>query len=161
MFRVTGVTQAKKVLEKSRKDFIRKFANKIALSTQYVHHSVTDLTAVWSGKTLANWRWSVGAVDSSVREPVGGTGYKSYGHTSSMSLGSEPMRNANQAIADASFRMMKVDKDNPFQLYTLSNPWFVASLMEAGAAPDKNRARTAQMVRITKTGLVDYIRGIG
>lgn len=157
---VTGIRKANADLRRAEKKLIRRFRHRLELAAQYTHISVTDLTAVWSGKTLANWQWSVDSPSRTILQPKGSKNRADYGQTGGMALGGEPMRAANQAVADASFRKLRIPAKDPFHNYILTNPWWVASLMEAGRAPDKTRARTSQMIRITRIGLMDYLRRV-
>jgi hypothetical protein len=157
MFKVNGITNAKKKLDRSKKDLDRLVAKRVQLAAQYVHISVTSLTAVWMGTSLANWIWSVNS-PSGIFKGASGTGAP--GLTSQMSLGEEPRRAANQAVADASFKSIKFNPKDPYHCFYLSNNDPKISAMEAGRVPDSSRARTSDMVKMTHRGLIDYINSM-
>lgn len=156
MIFVRGIPQAKAKMKRTKREFDKRFAKKVFLSAQYVHISITSLTAVWQGTSLANWQWNMGRAASGVIKARG----KSIkpGHTNKMALGAEPKRATNQAIADASFRKMSF-KD-PYNTFVLANNDPKIGMMEAGLLPVPARSRTQDMVKITKQGVIDYMRSL-
>lgn len=91
---------------------------------QAMHDSLL-LTPVYTGRTLVNYRWSVGNPETTVRAPVKQP--KLPGTTSEMSIGSEPRRAAQRAVIQEEFRaVMDAVGRNPFQNIFLTNntPYF-------------------------------------
>src|SRR4051812_12776529 len=98
------ITNLKEVIAALRLDgdqAVKEVHRLIKVAVEFVHEGVTMRTPVWSGELLRNWRWSMdSAGTATILGPVS-TDRKSYGRTSTMSLGTEPMRPASQASVDA------------------------------------------------------------
>ncbi len=112
--------------------------NQINLLLERLNDLITINTAVWEGETLVNWSWSVGTPNLIHRQPIGAG---DPGHTSTMALGSEPRRPANQAIVDRSLQAILALKKIPPVIY-LTNVGEVATEMEYGMVPTAERSRT-------------------
>lgn len=94
-------------------------ARRMVMALTDMHQSILE-TPVYTGSTLVNYRWSIGAAVEGVRKPVE-TGGKP-GTTSKLPLGSEPRRAANQAQIDEEFHAMLASvRENPFQDIFLVN----------------------------------------
>ena len=107
------------------------------------HHSLLQMTPVWSGSAVANFTWSTG-LPSMVYVSYADSG-QPFGPTNDMPLGSEPQRAANEAISDASFATLSFD--NPYQVYWLSNNDPDIMLIEYGQLPlPPHRIRSKAMV---------------
>lgn len=124
------------------------------------HRSLLD-TPVYTGRTLVNFRWSLDApLDArraAVRVPL------LPGKTSSLGLGNEPRRAANQAIIDTEFNMMinTMLKDrNPFRKFYLRNNMPNFSDIEYGSYSEKSRTPPGGMTRRGEAKLRAIVRGI-
>lgn len=155
-FNVKGIPAAQNKMRRVKRQFDQRFRQKVFLTAQYVHISLTSLTAVWMGTSLANWQWSTGRAASGVLTARGGR--REPGKTNSMSLGAEPRRDVNQKMADASFRRLSF-KD-PYLKFVLANNDPKIGQMDAGKLPRPGMSRTQDMVRITRVGVLDYIKTI-
>lgn len=82
-------------------------------------------TPVYTGRTLVNYRWSLGAPVTTTRAPVKQPALP--GKTATLPLGSEPRRAAQAALVEAEFQAVLAGlADNPFQTINLTNntPYF-------------------------------------
>lgn len=109
------------------------------------HTSITDRTAVWSGRSLRNWIWTTGTPNGQTFDEIDNG---DPGPTNSMALGSEPRRPPNQAESDASLEALSFR--NPFQQFWFANNAENIIELEYGELPTPSKARQkAGMVRVT------------
>lgn len=109
------------------------------------HMSITDRTAVWSGRSLRNWVWTTGAPNGQTFDEIDNG---DPGPTNSMPLGTEPRRGPNQAESDATRDQLSFR--NPFQQFWFSNNAENIIELEYGELPTPSSARQkAGMVRVT------------
>lgn len=119
-----GMIEEPKIIE-------RIFANKVRDICYTLHHSITNLTPVNTGRTLANYQWSTGAPAVGM---VTESGSGQVEATNSLALGVESRRPENQAIADASLASINFSK--PFQSFYLTNNDPTTSHLEDGEWPE-------------------------
>lgn len=154
---LTGVARAIAILKKEQESFIMKFSISITKVLTKVHRGILDRHPVWSGESISAWHWGIG-----VGAGAGGGGRpdheytpherERFGPTSSMPVGSEPMRAAATAGPEASFRALRVDPQNPFHTFVFSNNNIRTEQLEHGLLPKSSRSRSpAGMVRITQS----------
>lgn len=132
---------------------------RIKASVTLVHKGVTGRTPVHTGTTLRNFVWTVGAPYNGGELPP--IGHNDPGITSTMPLGPEPRRAANQAAADATLKSL--DLSNPFQSFWLSNNSASVAGLEYGVLPthkNKQRRNPAGMFRVTMQDLLLALRTI-
>lgn len=82
-------------------------------------------TPVYTGRTLVNYRWSLGTAVTATRAPVKQPALP--GKTAELPLGSEPRRGAQAALVEAEFAAVLAELgENPFQNIYLNNntPYF-------------------------------------
>lgn len=125
-------------------------------------------TPVYTGKTLANYHWSLSAAVESVRAPVKNPDRP--GKTSEMPLGSEPRRRAQEEVLNAEFASLKASLcASPtlnFRIYlTNTTPYF--DEIEYGSyayddESDDNISRTPPggMVRRGETAIAYSLQGL-
>ena len=109
------------------------------------------LTPVYTGRTLVNFQWSLGApVESSraaVRDPP------RPGTTSAMAIGSEPRRPANAAVEEAEFALLiAAIRINPFQDIYLVNNLAHFSEVEFGSYSTQGRKSRTPPGGMTRRG---------
>lgn len=114
-------------------------------------------TPVYTGRTLVNFRWSIGAPIESTRAAI--TEPALPGKTSDLPVGSEPRRAANAAKVQEEFQELLAEiKVNPFQRIFLNNNLPHFSDVEYGTyAREGKQSRTppAGMTRRGET-LLEY-----
>lgn len=120
-------------------------------------------TPVYSGKTLINYRWSVGSPVSELRQPIKSPALP--GKTSDLALGEEPRRSAQEDILQAEFAtLIAAVKSNPYQNVFLRNntPYF--QLVEYGSYARNegqvNRTPPGGMTRRGETALRVSMEGL-
>lgn len=95
----------------------RKFGSRVGRAFVTLAETAFDRTPVYSGKTLRNW---VASEDVPVFQDLPAVASPAAtGQTSTMPLGAEPRRAANEAEARATLR--SVSFKNPFKKYFFSN----------------------------------------
>ena len=128
---------------------VKEFHVRVVGALEFIDGNIANLTPVHTGKVLRNYRWSVGAAtDTTIYEALG---TMPPGPTGEMQLGAEPRRDINRAAMEASFDAMK--KDEPFQIYVLSNPVPEAAELEAGLLPTPSRNRSSGYFSMTQAQL--------
>lgn len=152
-------TQARRV-EKDLRGFV---TSRLILGLTQFHKFILE-TPVYTGRTLVNYRWSLGGPITSTRPaikdpPLPGT-------TNEMALGSEPRRSANAQVINEEFAQMIGDlRINPFQSVFLNNNMENFSDIEYGRyAKDEDvvsRTPPGGMTRRGETALEDALEGIG
>lgn len=98
---------------------------------------ILERTPVWEGDTIHNWRWSTRAPDYRHEDPVAMP--FDPGPTSSMNLGDEPRRRANETRPRQSLKGALRAKE-PIDIY-LTNSSESAVDLEAGLLPEPGRSR--------------------
>lgn len=124
----------------------------------YAHVSVTSKTPVYTGTALANYRWSVGAPDTSFSgDPGGGE----TGRTNTMPLGVEPRRASAAAKAGASLSQI-LNTRNPYQTFYLSNntPHIIGLEYGQLPFPPLNQRSPNGMFRVTLAAVAARL-GVG
>lgn len=138
---------------------IRNFLSlRLSVALKEFHRCLSD-TPVYTGRTLANFRWSVGEPIEKRRAAVARPLLP--GKTSNLSIGSEPRREANQALIDSEFNVVlkSVQKD-PFQKIFLTNNLPNYSDIEYGSYSKKARTPPAGITRRGEAKLRVIVRGI-
>jgi hypothetical protein len=99
-------------------------------------------TPVYTGKTMANYHWSTGAPNMSIRPAISQPSLP--GKTSEMPLGSEPRRKANsQLVIEEFMELLASVRANPFQDIYLTNSMPHFSEIEHGTyAAEGKQSRT-------------------
>lgn len=124
------------------------------------HRSVLD-TPVYTGRTLVNFRWSL---DAPLEDRRGAVKVPALpGKTSSLGLGNEPRRAANQAVIDAEFQGIistLVKERNPFRHIYLRNNMPNFSDIEYGSYSEKSRTPPGGMTRRGEAKLRAIVKGI-
>lgn len=134
-----------KGLEKC-KDLPEKMLRKaIIIDVKFLHKAVTDRTPVHTGRSLANWVWSVGSPFSgTIQESTAGD----IGQTRNAPLGSEGRRAANQSKVDQT--LASLDFSDPFQVFYLTNNAENIMDLEMGKLPTSKDSRSPDgMARIS------------
>lgn len=145
--------------EREMKNFVA--ARLIAGLTDFHNHILT--TPVYTGRTLVNFRWSIGSPVEGTRGAM--TTPALPGKTSDLPLGSEPRRAANAEVINAEFKDVVASlKGNPFQDIYLRNNLDHYSDVEYGvyATQDGKTSRTPPggMTRRGEASLQHYMEGI-
>jgi len=118
-------------------------------------------TPVYTGRTLANFRWSVGAPTEGVRKPI--MMPRLPGVTSTMSLGEEPRRAAQQALVQGEYESVvraPLLKMQPFQKFYLTNNVPHFSEIEYGSYGEDARTPAAGITRAGESQIRAIIRGV-
>ena len=117
----------------------------IVIDVRFLHKAVTDRTPVHTGKSLANWVWSVGTPFSgTIKESTSGD----IGQTRNAPLGSEGRRASNQAKVNQT--LSSLDFSNPFQVFYLTNNAESIMDLEYGKLPTSKDSRSPDgMARIS------------
>lgn len=129
------------------------FRSEVRQAFTTLFYETVQNTPVHSGKTLRNWRASVGTPAQTDAPAIESP--SDPGRTSRMPLGSEPRRGANMRDPEASF--IAIDFSNPFQQFWIANASVVddadpisqsgyegasrAELVEYGSLPTHTEAR--------------------
>ena len=113
---VSNLDEFLKGFKEKPKEIEQIFSMTIRDICHVLHHSITELTPVNTGQTLANYQWSIGTPFSGLVEAMGSG---DPGPTNQMPLGIEPRRPENQAVADASLNALNFSK--PYQDFILVN----------------------------------------
>lgn len=109
----------------------RIFSNRIRDVCIILHHQITSRTPVNTGKTLANYQWSINQPATSILEAVG-TGKVEA--TNELALGTESRRPANQAVTDVSLAALNFSQ--PYQSFYLTNNNPAVGPLEDGEWPE-------------------------
>lgn len=129
---------------------------RLVLGLKDMQKSILE-TPVYTGRTLVNFRWSIGAPIESTRAAI--TEPARPGKTSDLPVGSEPRRAANAQKVQEEFEEMLADiVRNPFQRIFLNNNLAHFSDVEYGTyAREGKQSRTppAGMTRRGET-LLEY-----
>lgn len=128
------------------KDLPEKMLRKvIIIDVKFLHKAVTEKTPVHTGRSLANWVWSVGSPFSgTIQESTAGD----IGQTRNAPLGSEGRRASNQAKVDGT--LASLDFSNPFQVFWLTNNAESIMDLEFGKLPTSKDSRSPSgMARIS------------
>jgi hypothetical protein len=114
---------------------------RLAMGLTDMQKSILE-TPVYTGRTLVNFRWSIGSPIKSTRGAV--TEPALPGKTSDLPLGSEPRRRANAAVVQEEFEIvLAAAKANPFQSFYLTNNRPEFSEVEYGSyAREGHQSRT-------------------
>jgi hypothetical protein len=152
--------QQKQELEKARQrvqsNVKRSLARLVKRMTYDAHAYLLSHTPVYSGTAVANFQWSMDAprkgLIRAASHPTGGLGV-----TSQLSLGQEPARLANEAIATESLN--RIDFSDPFRkIYIVNNVSYFPEL-EYGTYSEDSRTPpggifrgAAAMLRIKYSG---------
>lgn len=108
-------------LGKSVQDDVRKVVTaRLIMGLTDMQKSILE-TPVYTGRTLVNFRWSIGAPVTTTRPAVKDPPLP--GKTSSQRVGDEPRRAANQEIVVAEFHeILAAIREDPFQdIYLFNN----------------------------------------
>lgn len=146
---------------KFRKEAETKIFQSLSLSLKAFQASIME-TPVYTGRTIVNFRWSLGGAVSGTRVAVKQPDLP--GKTSEMDIGQEPRRAANAAIVQAEFLTVLAGlRANPFQPIFLVNNLEHFSDVEYGVyARDGKPVRTPPggMVRRGETAIDHYMQGV-
>lgn len=120
-------------------------------------------TPVYTGRTLINYRWSIGSPITTTRGAVDQPSLP--GVTSDLSIGQEPRRAANAQVLNEEFlSMLGQVKNNPFQSIFLNNNLAHFSEVEYGtyAKKDGQESRTPPggMTRRGETAVEHHLEGL-
>jgi hypothetical protein len=120
-------------------------------------------TPVYTGRTLVNFRWSVGGPITSTRGAVAEPALP--GKTSDLTLGKEPRRAANTLVVEEEFQgVLSSVRENPYQQIFLMNNRPNFSDVEFGTyarAGHRSRTPPGGMTRRGETLLEYDLMGIG
>lgn len=157
-----GVDGAIAALKLAQKTFIDNFALKVRRVVELVHRGVLDRHPVWSGESIAAWRWYLdGAPKGSFKateESFTETQRESFGHTGGMGLGGEPRRAAATAEVEGQLAILSMASKDPWHKYILSNSHPRTLQLEYGELPTTVRSRSpGGMVRITEAEVISMI----
>lgn len=141
------------------KDFRAVVSQRLIVGLTDMQNSILE-TPVYTGRTLINFRWSIGAPNTTTRAAIAEPNLP--GKTSDLPLGSEPRRAANAAVIEEEFlHIIAAVKENPFQSIFLNNNLSHYSEVEYGTyARDGHESRTPPS-GITRRGetLLEYSTG--
>lgn len=125
----------KKLFEQVKVEAQECLTRRIERIAVLLNEKLMEKTPVWSGSTIRNWNWSIGAPDMDVHEPEGqGT---PPGPTNSMSIGSEPRRGENISAQKLDFEVFLAElrATRQVEMVYLTNASKAATLVEYGLAP--------------------------
>jgi hypothetical protein len=114
-------------------------------------------TPVYTGRTLVNFQWSIGAAIETTRPAVRDPPRP--GKTSAMAIGSEPRRPANAAVVQEEFELLLASiRTNPFQNIFLVNNLEHFSDVEYGQFSTSGRKSRTPPGGMTRRGetLLEY-----
>jgi hypothetical protein len=121
-------------IEKQVVDYRRQIAAELT-------ERLMDNIPVWSGRTISSMTWSNTGIEAPLAENPLGKDAKlvaTYGRTSKMALGEEPMRPMAEARARASVASLNYAMDKQVTLTIHSTAW---GLVERGQAPGDQQHR--------------------
>jgi hypothetical protein len=140
---------------------IRNFLTvRIVTALKEFHRSLLD-TPVYTGRTLINYRWSIGTPVEDRRAAVKNPLLP--GKTSDLGIGSEPRRAANQSVIDAEFNTLVstlLREKNPYQKIFLRNNMPNFDDIEYGNYSNNSRTPAGGMTRRGEAKIKLIIRGI-
>ena len=146
---------------RARRDLETRVSKAVIVSLKLFQQSLME-TPVYTGRTIVNFRWSLGGPVSGVRAAVKQPDLP--GKTSEMEIGSEPRRAANSAPVEAEFLSVLAGvRANPFQPIFLVNNLESFSDVEYGTyARDGKVARTPPggMVRRGEAAIDHFMEGL-
>lgn len=144
-----------------RKEAETRIFQKLSISLKAFQASIME-TPVYTGRTITNFRWSLGGPVSGTRSAIKQPDLP--GKTSDLDIGGEPRRAANAAPVQAEFQAMLAGlRINPFQPVYLVNNLEHFSDVEYGVyARDGKQSRTPPggMVRRGETAIDHYMEGV-
>lgn len=117
-------------------------------------------TPVYTGRTLVNFRWSIGSPIETTRAAVKDPPLP--GQTSDLPLGSEPRRSANASVIEAEFQgILAAVRANPFQDIFLNNNLAHFSDVEYGTYAREGAVSRTPPGGMTRRGetLLEYSSG--
>jgi hypothetical protein len=138
---------------------IKKFLTiRVSVALEQFQQSIMR-TPVYTGRTLANFRWSLGEPITTTRGPIKNPELP--GKTSVLSIGEEPRRAANAALVETEFRQVLAGyAANPFQKVFLTNNVPNFTDVEYGTYGKDARTPAGGMTRRGEAQLKMIIRGV-
>jgi hypothetical protein len=133
---------------------------RVVTALREFHRAIQD-TPVYTGRTLVNYRWSIGSPVEGRRAAIANP--RLPGKTSTLGVGYEPRRAANQAIIDAEFEGLVnslMRSKNPFQRIYLRNNMPNFDEIEYGTYSQGSRTPPGGMVRRGEAILEVIIKGV-
>lgn len=151
--------------EHAREQVTTILAARLVMGLTDMQKSILE-TPVYTGRTLVNFRWSIGAAATATRPAVKDPPLP--GKTSAMKRGSEPRRTANEAVLEAEFQELLASvKSNPFQDIYLNNNLDHFSDVEYGTYATSGKGSRTPPGGMTRRGetlleydLMGYIRRV-
>lgn len=152
--RPRGFNQQGVIAREQLKDLI---VYRLTMALRDFQQSILN-TPVYTGRTLVNYRWAIGAPEQTTRAAVKDPPRP--GKTSEMSLGSEPRRQANAAVVQQEFELVLASvRSNPFVRIFLNNNVEHFSDVEFGTyADDEGQVSRTPPGGMTRRGetLLEY-----
>jgi hypothetical protein len=140
MAHFTGIAATIAELKRGAEELEHQAVEETKRAARVIQEELFANTPVWSGETVRNFRFAVGAPPSRGTLPAIGTGEP--GPTNHLPLGAEPRRPANEAAARADLeaalsfkRLVDVFGTNT----VAATKW---NLLDSGVAPAPGRSRT-------------------
>lgn len=139
--------------------FEHDFSRRIAGLMVHLNRVVSINTAVWSGETIVNWAWSIGAPDLSHRDAIKSPSNPlANGIPSQLSLGAEARRAANEPpMTETLLAVLAVVNIKVPRLIFLTNTGEVAEQMEFGTISK----RTSGMLRLAMREAIVFPDSLG
>lgn len=133
---IKGIQALRTEVDNAIRDLEKEAATEVQRAAETVLNELLKRTPVWSGETVANYVVSTSPSPGASRRPSGGPP----GPTNTMSLGSEPNRKTNEAIARQGLNSLGGGKLRAVYITNAvsGKKW---DLIDNGAAPSKDRAR--------------------
>lgn len=139
-------------------DIRRSLSIRLGVALEQVQRYILE-TPVYTGRTLANYRWSLGDPITVTRGPIKRPELP--GKTSEMPLGEEPRRAANAALVEAEFRgVFRSLAANPYQKVYLRNNVPNFSDIEYGTYGADARTPAGGMTRRGELAIRMIIKGV-
>jgi hypothetical protein len=133
--------------------------SKLVNALYQMQRSIMD-TPVYTGKTIANYRWSLGDPIIGIRNAINIPDLP--GKTSVLPLGEEARRSANAGLVEAEFTNLLrliISSRNPFQRIFLTNNVPNFSDVEYGTYSANARTPVGGIVRRGETRLQNALKG--
>jgi len=144
-FKMNSPADLRYIDRKIMKDVKKRLSDDVVPALQAFQNALR-FTPVYTGRTLANFRWSLSAPILDRRAAIAKPSLP--GKTSDLAIGEEPRRDANMGLIEGEFRnLLRGYQENPFQKVFLTNNLPNFTDVEYGTYSSGARTPPGGMVR--------------